>query len=70
MLPNELKNCALVAAVSAELDGFHATAEALRQLASACSAEAIELAVASGNKVPKRENPAASASIFKHQFNY
>jgi len=52
MHPNELKNRALVAAVSAELDGFLATAEALRQLASACSAEAMELTVATGKKLP------------------
>jgi len=64
MHPNDLRNHALVAAVSAELEGFHATAEALRQLASACSTEATELTVATRSKVPRHENFAAPAGIF------
>jgi hypothetical protein len=44
MHPNEMKNRALVAAACAEMDGFIATADALRQVASACAAEATDLA--------------------------
>jgi hypothetical protein len=43
MHPSEMKNCALVAAARAERDGFTATAEALKLLASACALEAREL---------------------------
>ena len=43
MHPSELKNHALVAAVVAELDGFTATAEALKSLAIACAAESRDL---------------------------
>lgn len=40
MHPNELKNLAFAAAASAELDGFTATAEALKLIAIACAEEA------------------------------
>lgn len=40
MHPNEIKNRALLAAAFAEMDGFSATAKALRQFADACSVEA------------------------------
>lgn len=43
MHPSELKNQALVAAAVAERDGFTATAEALKLLATACAAEADNL---------------------------
>lgn len=43
MHPSRLKNQALAAAVIAERDGFKATAEAFKSLATACAAEAREL---------------------------
>lgn len=43
MHPSELKNQALVAAAMAEREGFTATADALKLLATACAAEAREL---------------------------
>jgi hypothetical protein len=43
MHPSELKNQALVAAALAERDGFSATAEAFKLLATACAAEARDL---------------------------
>jgi hypothetical protein len=43
MHPSEMKNYALVAAVSAEREGFFATAEALLALAKMCALEALEL---------------------------
>lgn len=39
MHPSELKNMALVAALSAEREGFSATAEALLELAISCNIE-------------------------------
>jgi hypothetical protein len=41
MHPSELKNMALVAALSAEREGFPATAEALLELAISCSVESM-----------------------------
>lgn len=43
MHPSELKNRALTMAVSAELDGFPATAEAFRMLARASYEDAVRL---------------------------
>lgn len=43
MHPSELKNQALVAAAMAERDGFTATAEAFKLMATACATEAREL---------------------------
>ncbi len=43
MHPSELKNQALVAAAAAEREGFTATAEAFKLLATACGTEAREL---------------------------
>lgn len=43
MHPSELKNQALVAALMAERDGFKATAEAFKLMATACAAEARDL---------------------------
>lgn len=43
MHPSELKNQALVAAAMAERNGFHATAEAFKLLATACAIDAREL---------------------------
>jgi hypothetical protein len=40
MHPNELKNLAFAAAATAELDGFTATAEALKLIAITCAEEA------------------------------
>jgi hypothetical protein len=40
MHPNELKNCALVAANAAEREGFSSTARALMEIAMACAEEA------------------------------
>lgn len=45
MHPNEIKNRALVAASCADVEGFYATAKALRQIAYACSEAAGVLAV-------------------------
>ena len=43
MHPSELKNQALVAALRAERDGFTATAEAFKLMATACAVEARDL---------------------------
>jgi hypothetical protein len=53
MHPSELKNQALVAAAVAESEGFAATAEAFKLLATACAAEARDLILsASSNLTP------------------
>jgi hypothetical protein len=53
MHPSELKNQALVAAAVAEREGFTATAEAFKLLATACATEAGDLfSSASGSLTP------------------
>jgi hypothetical protein len=49
MYPGEIKNRALIAAYCAEINGFFATAEALRQIANVCSEEAKVLGSAMGD---------------------
>lgn len=59
MHPSELKNQALVAAMMAERDGFTATAEAFKLLATACAAEARDILLGS-LLVKERGRPAAT----------
>lgn len=58
MHPSELKIQALVAAAVAEREGFTATAEAFKLLATACAAEALDLLLsASSNLTPSANFP-------------
>jgi hypothetical protein len=67
MHPNELKNLAFAAAARADLDGFTATAEALKLIAIACAAQA-RLTLAPEAQV--RTGPDISAQDRDRTFDY